>query len=258
MAEDVYQGDAQFTVSVDGKQIGGTQTTTAHLAEGQSQEFDVKGDFGSGSHTVGVTFLNDAIGGFYPAGTPGLPPGQWADDTTDRNLYVMGASLNGGPAASGLPWELSSSGTETFTVTSGSGSSPPSSGAFASDGAASGNNAAITSDSVSAGSSDSGISFITSSTADTTASGSGSTSSTATDGSGTTTTDTTPTLSSTLSDANTTPAAPTATRTTTSTDSTTAGATTASDQIATAGRTAGHWWTNHQHSSAAWSHHQNG
>ena len=29
MAEDPYQGDAQFTVSVDGKQIGGTQTTTA-------------------------------------------------------------------------------------------------------------------------------------------------------------------------------------------------------------------------------------
>jgi len=42
MAEDAYQGDAQFTVSVDGKQIGGTQTTTAHVAEGQSQEFDVK------------------------------------------------------------------------------------------------------------------------------------------------------------------------------------------------------------------------
>jgi len=117
IAEDPYQGDAQFTVSVDGKQVGGTQTTTAHLSEGQSQEFDVKGDFGSGSHNVGVTFLNDHIGDFYPAGTPGLPSGQWAVDTTDRNLYVMDASLNGGTAASGLPWELSTNRTKSFSVT---------------------------------------------------------------------------------------------------------------------------------------------
>jgi hypothetical protein len=29
VAEDAYLGDAQFTISVDGTQIGGTQTTTA-------------------------------------------------------------------------------------------------------------------------------------------------------------------------------------------------------------------------------------
>lgn len=28
VAEDAYLGDAQFTISVDGTQIGGTQTTT--------------------------------------------------------------------------------------------------------------------------------------------------------------------------------------------------------------------------------------
>ncbi|MBS0640081.1 MAG: hypothetical protein JSS43_09430 [Proteobacteria bacterium] len=116
MAEDAYQGDAQFTVAVDGKQIGGTQTVTAHVAEGQRQEFDVYGDWGGGTHNVSVTFTNDKIGDFY-AGT------NMAVDTTDRNLYVMSASLNGGPAAGGLPWEIDSFGTKSFSVTAGSGSS---------------------------------------------------------------------------------------------------------------------------------------
>lgn len=145
MAEDPYQGDAQFTVSVDGKQIGGTQTTTAVVVDGQSQEFDVHGNFGGGTHTVTVDFLNDQIGGFYP-GT------SWALDTEDRNLYVMGASLNGGTPAGGAPWELSSSGAHDFTVTAGSNPSATaaSSGLFATDGAAAdGANIAIPSGAVS-------------------------------------------------------------------------------------------------------------
>jgi hypothetical protein len=165
MAEDPYQGDAQFTVSVDGQQIGGTQTTTAVVSQGQSQEFDVHGNFGSGTHTVAVDFLNDAVGGYYPAGTPGLPAGaQWALDTEDRNLYVMGMSLDGGTPASGAPYEISSDGTETFSVTAGSNPSATGSGSglFASDGAAAdGSNAAITASSLSSGST-SGMSFIAS------------------------------------------------------------------------------------------------
>jgi predicted xylan-binding protein with Ca-dependent carbohydrate-binding module len=144
MAEDAYQGDAQFTVSVDGKQIGGTQTTTARIAEGQSQEFDVHGNFGSGSHTVSVKFLNDQIGDFYPSGTPGLPAqGQWAVDTTDRNLYVTGMTLNGGAPAGGTPWELSSEGSKDFSVTAGSGS-----------GSGTSDNATVSSASLSVGSTD--------------------------------------------------------------------------------------------------------
>lgn len=171
MAEDPYQGDAQFTVSVDGQQVGGVQTITAIVEQGQSQEFDVKGNFGAGTHDVAVTFLNDQIGAFYPAGTPGLPEtgGPWALDTTDRNLYVMGVSLNGGTPAAGAPWEQSSNGTETFSVTAGSNPSATgaSSGLFASDGAAAaGDNAAITSASLSAGTpssaSGSGMSFVSS------------------------------------------------------------------------------------------------
>ena len=160
MAEDPYQGDAQFTVSVDGQQIGGVQTTTAVVGEGQSQEFDVKGNFGSGTHNVAVTFLNDKVGGYYPAGTPGLPAtGQWALDTADRNLYVMGMSLDGGAPAGGAPWELSSNGTETFSVTAGNNPSATGagSGLFASNGAAAtADNVAITSASLTAGTPSSG------------------------------------------------------------------------------------------------------
>jgi hypothetical protein len=39
ISEDAYQGDAQFTVSVDGKQLGGTFTTTASHASAISQSF---------------------------------------------------------------------------------------------------------------------------------------------------------------------------------------------------------------------------
>lgn len=161
MAEDPYLGDAQFTVSVDGQQVGGVQTTTAVVGEGQSQEFDVKGNFGSGTHNVAVTFLNDKVGGYYPAGTPGLPAtGQWALDTADRNLYVMGMSLDGGAPAAGAPWELSSDGTQTFSVTAGTNpaATGAGSGLFASDGAAAtGNNAAITPASLTAGTTTSGF-----------------------------------------------------------------------------------------------------
>ena len=63
LSEDAYKGDAQFTVSVDGAQLGGTQTVTASHGAGQSQAFTFKGNFGSGKHTVAVSFLNDAWGG---------------------------------------------------------------------------------------------------------------------------------------------------------------------------------------------------
>jgi Ca-dependent carbohydrate-binding module xylan-binding len=79
VSEDAYLGNAQFTVSVDGHQIGGTQTTTALHAAGQTQTFNVLGTFAAGSHTVTVNFLNDAYGG-----SPSL----------DRNLFVTGATID--------------------------------------------------------------------------------------------------------------------------------------------------------------------
>ncbi len=80
VSEDAYNGDAQFTVSIDGTQVGGTQTATASHAAGADQTFTVEGSFGVNQHTVGVNFLNDAYGG-----TP----------QTDRNLYVDAASYDG-------------------------------------------------------------------------------------------------------------------------------------------------------------------
>jgi hypothetical protein len=80
VSEDAYQGNAMFTVSVDGQQIGGTQTALASHASGQEQAFTVNGTFGSGTHTVSVNFLNDAYGG---------------SSSTDRNLYVDSATING-------------------------------------------------------------------------------------------------------------------------------------------------------------------
>jgi beta-glucanase (GH16 family) len=80
VAEDAYQGDAQFTVLVDGHQVGGTQTATASHAAGQWQDVTLTGDFGTGPHDVAINFINDAWGG---------------SDSTDRNLYVQSVTLNG-------------------------------------------------------------------------------------------------------------------------------------------------------------------
>lgn len=203
MAEDPYLGDAQFTVSVDGKQIGGTQTTTAIVDQGQFQEFDVHGSFGSGSHSVSVDYTNDRIGGFYP-GT------QDALDLEDRNLYVMGMSLDGGKPASGAPWEIASTGSHDFSVTAGSNPAATAfdSGLFATDGAAAtSDNAAIPTGSLASGTattgSSSGMSFIAApttsgTTASSTGSGSASSDSTSSGGSGGPSTDTTPSLGNAL------------------------------------------------------------
>ncbi|MGI4943864.1 MAG: carbohydrate-binding domain-containing protein, partial [Janthinobacterium lividum] len=79
LSEDAFQGDAQFTVSVDGKSLGAAQTVTAQHGAGASQAFSFSGQFGSGVHDVAVTFTND----------------NWNPGVGDRNLYVDGASLNG-------------------------------------------------------------------------------------------------------------------------------------------------------------------
>jgi beta-glucanase (GH16 family) len=106
MSEDAYQGDAQFTVSVDGKQLGGTFTTTALHTYGASQSFTFKGRFGSGQHAVAVKFLNDAWGG---------------TAATDRNLYVNGISYDG--AVTGQTAALYGTGPATVPVSDGATSS---------------------------------------------------------------------------------------------------------------------------------------
>ncbi|MDR3530570.1 MAG: carbohydrate-binding domain-containing protein [Rhodopila sp.] len=110
MSEDPYQGDAQFTVAVDGKQVGGTFTTTAIQYEGQQQAFNLSGNWGSGAHTVTVTYLSDRIGAVNAQGQ--------AYDNQDQNLFVKGVSYDG-VQAGGTPWELATDGSQDFSVPSG-------------------------------------------------------------------------------------------------------------------------------------------
>jgi Ca2+-binding RTX toxin-like protein len=81
VSEDAYNGDAKFTVTADGHQVGGTYTVTTSHASGQWQEFDITGDMGAnGPATVAINFLNDAWGG---------------TASTDRNMYVNHIEVNG-------------------------------------------------------------------------------------------------------------------------------------------------------------------
>jgi hypothetical protein len=77
MAEDPYQGDAQYVVMVDGA-TAATGTITVLQSSDQSQEVSVK--VPDGQHTVKVSFVNDAWGG---------------SAQTDRNLYVNYVKYDG-------------------------------------------------------------------------------------------------------------------------------------------------------------------
>ena len=83
---------------MDGQQIGGTLTAQASHAAGSVQDFLIEGLFGPGSHTATVDFINDAYGG-----TP----------STDRNLYVTGATIDG-QAIAGSTLNLWSNGPQSI------------------------------------------------------------------------------------------------------------------------------------------------
>jgi hypothetical protein len=79
IAQDAWQGDARYTITLDGKQIGGERIAKAAAAKGEIDYITLTGDFHSSAHKLGVTFLNDAWGG---------------NATADRNLYVEKLILN--------------------------------------------------------------------------------------------------------------------------------------------------------------------
>jgi Cellulase (glycosyl hydrolase family 5)/Ca-dependent carbohydrate-binding module xylan-binding len=62
LSKGAWQGDALFTVSVDGVRIGGPSAVTASHATGQWQDFMCSGNWGDGSHQVTVSLINDACG----------------------------------------------------------------------------------------------------------------------------------------------------------------------------------------------------
>ena len=85
--ENAYAGDAQYTIKVDGVQVGGIQTAIAWDGAGAgADKLTVHGNWGGGGHVVTLTFLNDAYGG-----TP----------ATDRNLYIDGVQYDGNWVAGG-------------------------------------------------------------------------------------------------------------------------------------------------------------
>ena len=101
LAEDAFGGDAQASIAVDGQTLTAQPiTVTALQNAGRNETFTFKGSFGPGAHDLAVSFLNDAYGG-----TP----------TTDRNLYLTGASYNGISARPATA-KLDTAGTARFTI----------------------------------------------------------------------------------------------------------------------------------------------
>jgi hypothetical protein len=100
VSEDAYQGDAQFTVKVDGKQVGGVQTASALHSSGDSNTIALAGHWAAGAHAVQIQFINDAYGG---------------SAATDRNLYVNSIAVNG-TTQGGTTAAMSSNGTDSFNV----------------------------------------------------------------------------------------------------------------------------------------------
>jgi hypothetical protein len=72
--QDAWQGSAQYTVKVDGVQIGGVFTASALRSSGQFDTLTLKGDWKPGAHRVEVNFLNDAWGGSAATDSPARAP----------------------------------------------------------------------------------------------------------------------------------------------------------------------------------------
>jgi hypothetical protein len=62
---DVWNGDPEFTLIVDGAQVGGIYDLSALHNSGQWQDIVVSGNFGSGAHQVAIDFINHAESGAY-------------------------------------------------------------------------------------------------------------------------------------------------------------------------------------------------
>jgi hypothetical protein len=116
MSEDAFNGDAQFTVFIDGHQLDGVQTATASHALGQTQDITLTGSFDNGQHVIDINFINDAWGG---------------SPSEDRNLYVQSLDINGEHIA----------GTAAFSNTAANGEPDPNAAALRINGTAEFNSA---------------------------------------------------------------------------------------------------------------------
>jgi Ca2+-binding RTX toxin-like protein len=108
MSQEYFQGDAEYVVRVDGKQVGGTLTASALKGAG-ADTVTVRGDWVAGVHRLEVEFLNDLFGGSAAA---------------DRNLHLEGATYNG-VAVPGMASIFWGSGTQGFDFTEAPPALPP-------------------------------------------------------------------------------------------------------------------------------------
>jgi hypothetical protein len=102
VSEDAWNGDAQFTVLVDGQQIGGTQTVTASHAAGQWQDITISNSIAAGAHTVAINFINDGWGGTL---------------ATDRNMYVQSITINGETLSGSSAQDTAANGNQAADLT---------------------------------------------------------------------------------------------------------------------------------------------
>ncbi|MFC7542855.1 carbohydrate-binding domain-containing protein [Siccirubricoccus deserti] len=109
ISQDAWQGNATYTISVDGKQVDGTLTAGASHAAGLNDVITVKGNWGAGAHKVTVNFTNDAYGG---------------SSAADRNLHVDGITFNGVELA-GSSADLYSNGPADFAFSKAAVVTPP-------------------------------------------------------------------------------------------------------------------------------------
>lgn len=103
ISQNAWQGNVQFAVSVNGRQIGGVQTVNAAALEsgGSAQTFDVIGNFSTGNYTVSIDFLNATSGGI---------------TGSERVLFLTGASIDG-TAISGGSFTETTDGSQSFVFT---------------------------------------------------------------------------------------------------------------------------------------------
>jgi hypothetical protein len=103
VSEDPYEGNAEFTVSVDGTQVGGIETIVAPAASGESQAFTFLGDWGTTRHTVTVNFVNPL-----------------SNANGERDMLIQGVSYDG-TAYTADPADLAATDSTSFTI----GQAPP-------------------------------------------------------------------------------------------------------------------------------------
>lgn len=109
VSQDWYQTNCQYTVKVDGTQIGGTVTASGIMAQNVYDTVTVKGAFPAGSHTLTVTLTNDGWDGTQGNGH-------------DRNVYVRSVTFNG-TAVAGSDLDVMDGATPMSFTFQGSGGS---------------------------------------------------------------------------------------------------------------------------------------